>query len=191
MSRPTVPSKYSLVYHPNEKVQELVRSLKSELAREIGWYASKNALAHISIMEFQAVDTEIKILDSRLNRCTAYFSPIACLFTQFNHYPNGAFYLQPDSQAKNSMQQYNQQLQLELQLKKTQQSNDPHLSIARRLSEAQLETAFKILKAPTISTQIDTLALRKLNPERKQYDIVKTYPFLDKADNRDAQLLLF
>ena len=45
-------AKYSVVFNPSETVIETVKELKEQLSTKIGWFPSKNSLAHITICEF-------------------------------------------------------------------------------------------------------------------------------------------
>lgn len=76
------------------------------------------------------------------------------------------------------LQDYARQLFEELQLQKAHKCNDPHLSIARKLQAAQIETAYSLWKTPQISFICQSIALRKLNLERHQFDIVELFPFI-------------
>ncbi|HTG66540.1 MAG TPA: hypothetical protein VL859_09210, partial [Flavobacterium sp.] len=60
-------NRYSLVISPSEEIIALVKTMKEELAKEIGWFHSKNSLAHITINEFMATENEIEIIKKQLN----------------------------------------------------------------------------------------------------------------------------
>lgn len=183
--------KYSLVFQPSEELIKLIRMMKRKLAEEIGWYNSKNALAHITIAEFKASIDDIPRIHKQITRCSERFKPVVTQFSSFGTYPNGAFFLEVDQEAKKILIEYGRQLTDELRLTSLSKSNDPHLSIARKLDFEKIEKAFKLFNTPDISTTIGFIALRKLNTIRKQYDILHCYPFLDLEDTRAKQLTLF
>lgn len=183
--------KYSIVFQPDNELIESVRTLKLQLAEEIGWYNSKNALAHITIVKFDAEAKEITRIHHQITRCSERFKPVTIHFNSFGSYPNGAVYLEVDVEAKEILKEYNRQLIEELSVKFTGRSNDPHLSIARKLNPENTQKALELFHTPQITTTIGHLALRKLNPIRKQYDIVHHYPLLDLGDTREKQLSLF
>lgn len=58
-------AKYSVVFHPSETVIEAVE-LKTELSAKIGWFPSKNSLAHVTICEFEYEDETYKNIKSRM-----------------------------------------------------------------------------------------------------------------------------
>lgn len=178
--------KYSIVFQPNENLVELVRAMKLELAEEIGWYNSKNSLAHISIVEFKAQVDEISRIHKQITRCSERFKPVTIHFQSFGTYPNGALYLEVDTKSKETLKEYSLQLTEEFQIKPLEKSDDPHLSIARKI-----EKALKLFSTPHITTEIAKIALRKFNPIKKQYAIIHSYPLLNLGDNRDKQLELF
>ncbi|SFI99207.1 2'-5' RNA ligase family protein [Myroides guanonis] len=183
--------KYSIVFQPNENLVELVRAMKLELAEEIGWYNSKNSLAHISIVEFKAQVDEISRIHKQITRCSERFKPVTIHFQSFGTYPNGALYLEVDTKSKEILKEYSLQLIEEFQIKLLEKSNDPHLSIARKLDEKKIEKALKLFSTPHITSEITNISLRKFNPIKKQYDIIHSYPLLNLGDNRDKQLELF
>lgn len=183
--------KYSIVFQPNQSLIELVRTMKLELAEEIGWYNSKNSLAHISIVEFKVQEEEISRIHKQIIRCSERFKPVTIYFQSFGTYPNGALYLEVDANSKETLKEYSRQLIGEFQIKLFEKSNNPHLSIARKLDQEKIEKALKLFDTPHITTEIANIALRKLNPIRKQYDIIHCYPLLDLGDNRNNQLELF
>lgn len=183
--------KYSIVFQPNESLIELVRTMKLELAEEIGWYNSKNSLAHISIVEFKAHASEIPRIHNQITRCAKRFKPVTIHFQSFGTYPNGALYLEVDTLAKATLKEYSRQLINEFHIKLLEKSNDPHLSIARKLDHDKIQKAIELFNAPNITTEVASLALRILDPIKKQYDIIDCYPLLNLEDNRDKQLELF
>lgn len=183
--------KYSIVFQPNENLVELVRAMKLELAEEIGWYNSKNSLAHISIVEFKAQASEVPRIHNQITRCAKRFKPVTIYFQSLNTYPNGALYLEVDTPAKVTLKEYSHQLINEFQINLLEKSIDPHLSIARKLDQEKIQKAIELFNTPNITSEISSLALRKLNPIKKQYDIINCYPFLNLGDNREKQLELF
>lgn len=47
---------YSIVFQPNHEIVMQLKQYKNMLADRIGWFHSKNSLAHITIAEFNASD---------------------------------------------------------------------------------------------------------------------------------------
>ncbi len=183
--------KYSLVFQPDTETIDWVAQLKTDLAQKIGWYNSKNALAHITICEFQATEQDIHRLLNQVSRCCERFAPQEVHLNAFNTYPNGAFFLEVDLEAKAILKDYSKQIFEALPYKNMYKNTDPHLSIARKLSADKLESAYQLFDKPEHSFKCDKIALRILNLERKQFDIIKTFDFLNLGENRNLQLPLF
>jgi hypothetical protein len=57
---------YSLVIHPPEDILLLIKTMKEQLANEVGWYNSKNSVGHITICEFKATETAIESIKKQI-----------------------------------------------------------------------------------------------------------------------------
>ena len=184
-------NKYSICYHPSNELIEDVKQIKLELANHIGWYNSKNSLAHITIAEFVANDREIAIIHKQLLRLTQAFSPVDIYLNAFNSFPNGALFLEVEADVQQALNKYNKQILQTCTLNSPYISNSPHLSIARKLDSERLQKAIEVLAKPNLYFSCNQIALRRLNLDRKQFDIIQTYPFLGNAATEPEQLSLF
>ncbi|MHC5200968.1 2'-5' RNA ligase family protein [Myroides sp. LJL119] len=184
-------NKYSICFLPDQKTIEQVAQMKLALAEHIGWFNSKNAIAHITIAEFQAQKTQIDHLKPILSRCCAHFKPIDVYLQEFKNFPNGAFYLDIDPQASIILQDYAKQINQILPFKKITTSTLPHLSIARKLTSAKVQQAFEFFEKPDLKMHCQGIALRKLNTEKLQFDIIENFSFLSKEQTYQKQLSLF
>lgn len=183
--------KYSLCFQPNDIIIEIVRQMKLRLADEIGWYNSKNSLAHLTIAEFHATELEITRVKQQIERCCNRFKPTEVLLNDFGTYPNGAFFLTVAPNSKEILQDYVKQLLELLKIKIITKSYDAHLSIARKLETQKIEKAYQLFDKPNLQFTCNHIALRKFNLERRQYDIINTFPFLSQPDDRPVQMELF
>lgn len=183
--------KYSLCFQPDEVLIEQVKIMKLDLAEVIGWYHSKNSLAHLTIAEFQASEKDIARMHQQITRCCTGFAPVETHLTSFGTYPNGTFFLEVDSVAKPQLKAYAQKLFQTLQLKNAYKCTDPHLSIGRKLEEAKIQQAYAAFKQPNLSFCCNQIVLRRLNMERRQFDIIQYYPFLSQPTTEETQLTLF
>lgn len=93
-------AKYSVVFHPSETVIEVVKELKEQLSAKIGWYPSKNSLAHVTICEFEYEDETYENIKSRIANYCRYQNPFEVTFNEFDNYTNGAFLLLPKPKVK-------------------------------------------------------------------------------------------
>lgn len=183
--------KYSIAFIPDSKTSEEVKKLKLQLADEIGWYNSKNSLAHITICEFISTDKEIEIIKKKIARITKTFTPFQVLLNGFDSYPNGAFYISPSENSKKGLKKIMKSLTSSLIEKKMYKSNEPHLSIARKLSLEKLAIAHKLFQETELSFQCDKIFLRKFNPNIKQFEIINSFDFNSEPCSEGIQGTLF
>ena len=127
-------NRYSLVISPSEEIIALVKTMKEELAKEIGWFNSKNSLAHITINEFMASDNEMEIIKKQLNSIVESLKPVEVRLNAFDNYPNGAFFIAPDAVSKIDLKEIMKHINQSFRAKTILKNNEPHLSIARKLS---------------------------------------------------------
>ncbi len=183
--------KYSLCFQPDLALIEQVKAMKLQLGEVIGWFNSKNSLAHLTIAEFQTSEQDIQRMHQQITRCCNGFTPVETHLSSFGTYPNGTFFLEVDPLAKPQLKTYAQKLFRTLQLKNAYKCTDPHLSIGRKLDDTKIQQAYALFEQPQLSFCCDLVVLRRLNTERRQFDIIHYYPFLSQPMEEDTQLTLF
>ncbi len=188
---PNYSDKYSLCFQPDQDIIDQVRNMKLILGNKIGWYNSKNSLAHLTIAEFNATEKDIQRMHKQIVRCCDSFTPVNVVMDNFGTYPNGTFFLTVDNFAKPILKSYAQQLFKTLLLKNAYKCTDPHLSIGRKLDQEKIQKAFSLFEKPNLHFCCNEIVLRRLNTDRRQFDIIERYPFLSKPTNDDIQLNLF
>lgn len=170
--------KYSVVIYPSEPVISLVKSMKEALAKEVGWFHSKNSVGHITICLFTATEETIKSVKDILRKICNDLKPVLVCLNDFGSYPNGAFYMAPDAISKKRlipiMEQVNESLNF---IPDLQINEDPHLTIARRLAPHKLERAKALFKIIDINFLCDSIVLRKFDKNVKQYIVTDTFTF--------------
>ncbi|SDX46052.1 2'-5' RNA ligase family protein [Flavobacterium degerlachei] len=170
--------KYSIVIHPSEPVISLIKSMKEALANEVGWFHSKNSVGHITICLFTAMDPTVKTVKDKVQKLCSGLEPVPVCLNEFGSYPNGAFYIAPDSISKKRLIPIMKQVHESLNFIPDLQINeDPHLSIARGLSPHKLRRAKSFFKIIDINFVCDTIVLRKFDKNIKQYIITDTFIF--------------
>lgn len=170
--------KYSIVIYPSEAVIALVKTMKGDLAKEVGWFHSKNSVGHITICLFKATDSSIKIVKEKLQKLCTEFTPVKVWINDFGSYPNGAFYVEPDAISKKLLKPIMTQVQDTLSyIPDLVINEDPHLSIARRLSPSKLQRAKSLFKLIDIHFLCDSFVLRKFDNKVKQYIVTDTFNF--------------
>ena len=168
---------YSLVIYPSEAVIALVKSMKEELAKEVGWFHSKNSVGHITICEFKATDETIAVIKNQLGRLCDPMEPVAVRLNGFGSFPNGAFFISPDEDSKNSLKPIMKRFHESLPIRKMQISDDPHLSIARRLSTQKLERAKGLFTTIDVIFLCDGVVLRQFDEHVKQFAVIDVFKF--------------
>ena len=167
----------SVIIHPSDQAVEAVRLMKESLASKIGWYHSKNSLAHITINEFEVPESELGNIKRKLAAISRYLKAQDVVFNDFGAFPNGAFFLSPDAVSKLYLKKTMQNVHQAFPYKTILKSSEPHISIGRKLSLEHIEIGKSLLGNPRLSFTCDRLALRLFNTERKQFGIVEEYLF--------------
>lgn len=182
-------NKYSVVFMPDLQTIEAVKQLKLLLADKIGWFNSKNSLAHFTIFEFFDDDVHEDKFCLQLERIA---SEIDCFNMQcdaFDWFDNGAFYIKPNEVSSTKMTELMKQVLKEsTQIKKTVSNTNPHLSIARRLSPEKLEIAQQLFTNVNLEFAVTNLTLRKFDDSLKQFIIYKEFLLLGKPKEIQGSL---
>jgi len=181
---------YSVAFYPSEEVIALVKEMKETLAAKIEWFHSKNSVAHITICEFKASDAVIEKVKQQLVRLCDGFEPTEIILDRFDSYPNGAFFIAPDSTSINKLKPIMKRINDTLIIKNLHKSDAPHMSIARKLSTEKIEVANKIFTSINISFIAESVALRKFNETIKQFEVTDTFMF-NSNPSEDVQGTLF
>ena len=170
-------AKYSVVFHPSETVIEAVKELKEQLSTKIGWFPSKNSLAHITICEFDYELATYENIKSRITAYCRYQNRFDVTFNSFENFTNGAFFIAPDIESKIKMAEIMKEIPKQIQFPVSHKSSEPHISIGRQLSKEQLKEAYNMFQEINLNFTCEGITIRVFNPERKQYDVLETIPF--------------
>jgi len=184
-------NQYSVAIYPSESVIALVKSMKLGLAKEVGWFHSKNSVGHITICEFKANDAEIEIIKNQLSSVCNTLKPVDVCLNEFGSYPNGAFFISPDKDSKNSLKPLMKKVQESLHNLNMQKSDDPHLSIARRLSPEKLEKAKSMFILIDVHFLCNSIVLRKFDENIKQFFVTDEFKFNNNSQPALIQGTLF
>ncbi len=186
-----MPHTYSIVLHPSDEIVAEIKMMKEKLAQEIGWFNSKNALAHITIGEFTATDLQLENITKQLTKISDSIEPTNVVLNHFNSYPNGAFFIGPNSYSKEKLLPIMKRFQKEIRFPIVHKSSDPHLSIARKLSLENLETASKMFPTIELEYHCKDVVLRRFDSDTKQFKIVAHFPFNGNTKPEFIQTSLF
>lgn len=170
--------KYSVAIYPSQDVIDAVKKLKDYLETKIGWYNSKNSTAHITICEFTIDDSQIDIYKKKLSRICDSFTPFPVYLDHFASYENsGAFFIAPNEDSKNNLLPVMKKAQEVLKPLKLKKSEDPHLSVGRKLTPENLKIASQLFTTIAIDFLCCEIVLRELDPLKRQFFVIDTFNF--------------
>ncbi|MFW0739324.1 2'-5' RNA ligase family protein [Flavobacterium sp. T12S277] len=169
--------KYSVVIHPSQEIIEAIKVMKELLAAEIGWYNSKNSIAHITICEFSTDDSQIDKFRQRLLKVCNSYTPFQVLLDHFGSYESGAFFIAPNEESKKDLKPIMKKTQEALLLSNLKKSSDPHISIGRKLTPEHLKTASQLFTTIAMDFLCEAIVLREFDPIKKQFFVIDSIPF--------------
>ncbi|WP_409416218.1 2'-5' RNA ligase family protein [Flavobacterium sp. PS2] len=182
---------YSVAIYPPEATIALIKSMKEQLADEIKWFNSKNSVAHITICEFKATDKELEIVKAKLSRLCDSFEPFEVQLDKFDSYPNGAFVITPNEVSRNKLKPIMKRVHQSLVIPNMKKSDNPHLSIARRLTPENIEIANRLFTTINTNFICDSIVLRQFNEVVKQFSVIDTFQFNSNTQPELIQGTLF
>ena len=170
--------KYSVAIYPSPEVIDSVKIMKDYLKSKIDWYNSCNSTAHITICEFTIDESEIEKYKQKLFKICDTFTPFQAYLDHFGAYDNaGAFFIAPNEDSKNLLKPILKKVQETLKPLKLKKSDDPHMSIGRKLTPENLKIASQLFTTIDIDFLCCEIVLRELDPLKKQFFVIETLPF--------------
>lgn len=182
-------NKYSVVFMPDTQTTSLIKEIKLRLSTDIGWFNSKNSLAHFTIFEFLDEDKNEAKFCKQLERLASEIHPFEMICDAFDWFENGAFYVKPNLFSSKHMTHEMKHIIKETNtIKKAITNLTPHLTIARRLNAEQLHQAKQLFQEINIHFPVTHLTLRKFNEQNRQFDLYKHFPLLGKPKEIQGSL---
>ncbi|RTY90621.1 2'-5' RNA ligase family protein [Flavobacterium sp. GT3R68] len=173
---------YSIAISPSQDIISEVKEMKEKLNSEVGWFNSIHSWAHISINQFLASEAELETVKTELMAICDPLQPFEVTFNDFGTYPkNGAFFIAPDAASTASLKILMNQIHDSLQVDTEFKNNEPHISIARRLTPEKLESAKRLFPTVNLHYWCDSVVIRKFSSEKKQFDIVVEFKFKERV----------
>ncbi|SNR45231.1 2'-5' RNA ligase family protein [Flavobacterium sp. ov086] len=169
--------KYSIVIHPSQAVIDSIKAMKELLALKVGWFNSKNSVAHITICEFTIEESQIDKFKQKIIKICDTFTPFQVLLDHYDSYDSGAFFIAPSEESKVNLKPIMKKTQEALQLSNLTKSNDPHISIGRRLTPESIKIASQLFTTIDIDFLCDNIVLREFDPIKKQFFVIDTFSF--------------
>jgi hypothetical protein len=168
---------FSLVIFPNPEQSTLIKSYKQLLRNRIDWFGSANAMAHITVINFENEPSLLVHLDRIREFCKTAI-PQKVILNDWDSFGESTFFIKPDQ----TSQQYLDTLIIDLHQYlgfKTKNAH-AHLSIARGLNAKKMKIAYELFSNTQINLQFncDSFHLRRFNDQTKQYsDIIEKIDF--------------
>ena len=174
---------------PDLQTIEAIKQMKLLLAQHIGWFNSKNSLAHFTIFEFFEDENQEDKFCLQLDRIASEMNTFNVPCDAFDWFDNGAFYIKPNEISSTKMTELMKRVLKEsTQIKKTITNTNPHLSIARRLSPEKLEIAKQLFTNIHLEFAVTNLTLRKFDESLKQFMVYREFPLLGKPKEIQGSL---
>ncbi|CAM3739008.1 2'-5' RNA ligase family protein [Sphingobacterium prati] len=191
-------SKYSFVFQPDEAGLILVdgfkQRLRAALAEEFpdkdkGWYHSCNSKAHVTICAFAGNDGTLAEAIAVLQQALLYERSQYVYFDHFSSFAGGAFYIGPSLHARSYLREKARKIvQVLGRFDLIEISDEPHISIARRLEQERLEFAKKLLRSVDLNFMCTGVHIRRFNPDIGQYEPVNFVKFGNQSKENSGQL---
>ena len=170
--------KYSVAFQPPQNGIDFVKTLKDSLCNEVGNFGSRNSVAHITICELIIDESAIDKIIVQISKVCGTFTPIHVNLNSFGSYPKvGAFYIATNGESKDNLKAIMSKVQDALRNFKIGKTDDPHMTIARRLTPENLNKASELFNEIDIDILFDNIVLREYDPNKRQYVVIKTFPF--------------
>ncbi|MWB92795.1 2'-5' RNA ligase family protein [Flavobacterium sp. GA093] len=183
--------KYSVAIYPSQEVIDSVKTMKEYLKSKMGWYNSCNSTAHITICEFSMTEAEVAKIKTKLFKVCDGLTPFQIDLDHFDSYANGAFFIAPTPDSKEKLKPVMRKTQEALRLSNLKKSNDPHISIGRKLTPENLKIASQLFTTIDIDFLCDAIVLRELDPIKKQFFVIDTFSFNGNSQPELVQGSLF
>lgn len=174
--------RYSIAIYPSKYVIDFVKSMKDLFKSKVKdkWYSSCNSVGHITICEFEIDESQVDRFKQKLYEICDTFTPFQVYLDHFGVYENSnAFYIATTENSNIDLKPIMKKIQdscKSLKPLEFKKSNDPHMSIGRKLSPENLKIASELFTTIDIHFLCDSIVLRELEPY-KQFFVIETFPF--------------
>jgi len=182
---------YSVVIY-SKTVVEPVKKLKDFLKSKIEWYNSCNSEAHITICEFTIDESQLDFIKKKLSKIADSFASFQVFLDHFDSFPNaGAFFIGVTEDSKNNLVPIMKKIHETLKSLKLKKSDNPHMSIGRRLTPENLKIASELFTKINLQFECNEIVLREFDPIKKQFFVLDAIPFGNNPEPEFVQGSLF
>ncbi|KAF2329840.1 2'-5' RNA ligase family protein [Flavobacterium daemonense] len=183
---------YSVVIHPSDNVIDAIKLMKDYLKSKIGWFNSCNSVAHITICEFKIEESQLPFIKKKLSKTADAFTPFQVYLNHFNSYPNsGAFFIGTTEDSENNLVPIMRKIHETLKSQNLKKSDNPHLSIGRRLTPENTKIASELFTTIDLQFLCDKIVLREFDPVKKQFFVIDAFSFGSNPEPEFVQGSLF
>lgn len=191
MNSAKIRKEYSLVLHPSIEIIDKVAALKAKLTTKIRKYASRDSVAHVTIIKFLASQKELMIIEKKIEMfCNSQKQQKVIFNRLISSKKSRTIFVIPDESSKTYLKNLLDDFRKRLKTRYTKSGGEAHISIGRKLSSTQIDLAQNLFGPVTLKFNCDTVALRKFSETKKQFEVIKTFKFLENP-LIDAQYSLF
>jgi 2'-5' RNA ligase len=184
--------KYSVAIYPSQNVIDSVKTMKDYLKSKIDWYNSCNSVAHITICEFTIDESQLYSIKQKICKISDTFTPFQVNLNHFDSFPNsGAFFIGVTEDSKNNFVPIMKKIHETLKSLKLKKSDEPHMSIGRRLTPENLKIASELFTTIELNFLCNEIVLREFDPIVKQFFVIDTFPFGSNSQPELIQGSLF
>jgi len=188
---------YMIAFCPNADVVDFVSVLKEELFIAIGKrFKSHKANGHFTIDWVDATDEILDIYIRNIEMFVVQLSSKTVKLNAIKDFGETAIYVAPDNEADRWMKLIARRYFK--QVRGMRKSINPHMTIGKNIATGYLDQAKAVFNniEVNISFLCDNIALRKFNPIKGQYEVIKRFYFNNddtnlKFINEGNQLNLF
>jgi 2'-5' RNA ligase len=196
-------NEYLLIISPDENINKELIKMKCEFRDNYGCTYAAQSHPHCTLMNFVQYQNMENYLIRRFESLVRSFSPVKITLNGFGQYPIHTIYVKMEDDKKLSKMVKIMRMKLKQVLKgfetfKTTYLTDPHLTIARRMTEGQFDQAWTEWKKRKFNSSFEAthiLLLRRSISEidfqpKGNYKEVKHFE-LTGAEEKEEQLALF
>lgn len=183
----------SIDFIPADSVNSAVRKFKELLKSMVGSYADyHSADGHIPICRFDIPEENLEDLIYILKHSVNYTHAQYVYFDKFSTLSDGTFAITPTAQSKWFFNECSNAIISSLKHKFHLKVlyKEPHLTIASKLEQQQLQDAKVNLKDVDLDFLCDSVCIRILNASNGQYEIYSKVSFGGQKPEDSGQLTL-
>ncbi|PWS33781.1 2'-5' RNA ligase family protein [Pedobacter paludis] len=171
--------RYSIIVYPSPLIRYYIKGLKNILAKRVGWYSSRNSEAHITILEFDAFESELAMA-IRYTKLFCYAQKqFHVSFDKIvNSHINTCVFALPDESSKPNLNKVLKMFRKNFKGINVKFGTNAHISIARNMNDKQLNSVDNIFDEIDLNFECDTIAIRKLNSMKGQFEVIYQFNFL-------------